>query len=86
MINDLKIKYLIYQSAHRGCKETDIILGQFCTEYVRSFSKEDIVAYEALLNENDIDIYNWYTKKVPLPETHKNKVTNLLMNFVVKCI
>lgn len=54
-----RLKRLRYQSWHRGCKETDVILGNYCDQYLDSLSDEEIDLYEAFLNEDDWDIFNW---------------------------
>jgi antitoxin CptB len=75
------IKRLIYQSDHRGCKETDMYLGEFAKRYLKGFSDEQICHFEAILNEEDWDIYAWITGKTPLPVPHQNTVGELLMQF-----
>ena len=52
-------KRLVFQSNHRGCKEMDMVLGQFCELYVPNMSLEDIKVYERLLEEDDWDMWGW---------------------------
>ncbi|MAR56558.1 MAG: hypothetical protein CMM93_05190 [Rickettsiales bacterium] len=54
-----RFKRLRYQSWHRGCKETDVILGNYFDQHAKEFSAEDLSAYEALLEEDDYDIWQW---------------------------
>ena len=61
-------KRLRYQSWHRGCKETDDILGPFADQWLPE--AKDIAAFEALLEEDDWDIYRWLTSEQPMPEEH----------------
>ena len=76
-----KLKRLQYQSAHRGCKETDMILGRFAEKYLKDFNDEEVNLYEEFIAQDDWDIYAWVTEKKPLPDDLKNKVTDLLMKF-----
>ena len=62
-----RLKRLLYQSLHRGCKETDMILGNFATKYLHSFTDEEIDLYEAFINEKDWDIYAWIIGRIPIP-------------------
>ncbi len=62
-------KRLRYQSWHRGCKETDDILGPFADEWLPL--NDNIAVFEALLNEDDWDIYRWLTSEQPVPEEHQ---------------
>ncbi len=60
-----KRKQLIFRSNHRGTKEMDLIMGTFANQNVPNFTQEELNEYEALLTENDPDLYNWLTKKEP---------------------
>lgn len=62
-------KRLIFRSEHRGTKEMDLLLGSFAKRHVPDFSEEELVEYEALLEENDPDLYNWITKQEAPPAT-----------------
>lgn len=81
MNKELRIKRLVYQSCHRGCKETDFLLGNFAKEKVAGFSDEQLSQYESFINEDDWDIYAWLTGKLPFPERHDNNTIKLLREF-----
>ena len=66
-MNDQK-KRLRYQSWHRGCKETDDILGPFADAWLPDAT--NAAPFEALLKEEDWDIYRWLTGQQPMPEEH----------------
>ncbi|MDX1975122.1 MAG: succinate dehydrogenase assembly factor 2 [Rickettsiales bacterium] len=53
------MKRLRYRSWHRGCKETDLILGHFAETQLAGLSAEQLDRYEQLLDENDMDIWDW---------------------------
>ncbi len=72
MDRETKIKKLLYQSWYRGCKETDKILGNFARENLHNLSDAEIEEFEAILKENDVDIYNWIAGKQAIPEEIKN--------------
>ena len=59
------LKRLIFRSVHRGCKETDLIFGQFATHTLPSLEGEALNIYERLLNEDDADIWQWLIDKQP---------------------
>lgn len=61
MDHDTRLKRLKYRSWHRGCKETDIILGHFADRHLHRLDEPSLVLYEQLLDENDVDIWNWLT-------------------------
>jgi len=70
-MNDPRLKRLTYRSWHRGCKETDQILGRFADARLETLQPLFIDAYEQLLDEDDADIWNWLTGKTEIPEQYK---------------
>lgn len=61
MDRNLLIKQLIYQSNHRGCKETDYILGDFAKKHCEKMTDFELNLYSKLLNEDDWEIYRLVT-------------------------
>ena len=74
-------KKLLYQSNHRGCKEIDYILGGFAREYVKNMNEKDLQDFALILTQNDLDIYEWITKKSTPPSDLNSNVMSLLLNF-----
>ncbi len=68
MEQDQRLKRLYYQSGHRGTKELDIILGNFAEKYLHTLSDTEINDYEALLEVEETDLYNWLTGIESVPE------------------
>jgi antitoxin CptB len=66
---NIRLKRLHYRSWHRGCKETDIVLGQFADSALAGLSAEQLDLYEKLLEEDDVDIWNWLTGE-PAPAAY----------------
>ena len=69
---ELWLKRLRYRSWHRGCKETDLVLGRYCDARLETLSEAEMKKFEALLDEDDADIWAWLTGKTacPKPEFH----------------
>jgi antitoxin CptB len=80
-IMDARRKKLIFQSQHCGIKENDILLGQFASYHIEEFSDQQLDLFEALLNENDHDIYGWITGQEPLPTRIDHDVMAALIKF-----
>jgi antitoxin CptB len=64
----LWLKRLRYRSWHRGCKETDLVLGRYCDAHVETLDDSALTLFEALLDEDDADIWAWLTDKTPCPK------------------
>src|SRR5690606_22226433 len=65
---ELWLKRLTYRSNHRGCKETDLVLGTYGRSAIADASDTELQLFEALLDEDDADIWNWLTEKTPFPK------------------
>ena len=58
---------LHFRAWHRGIRETDIIMGRFADAEIASFTLDDIIAFERVLEIPDHDILAWVTGAVPVP-------------------
>lgn len=78
---NLIIKKLLYKSNHRGCKETDIILGLFAKEFIFQMNAEALRDFAKILEQNDVDIYNWCLGKIAVPLYLRSTTMRKLLNF-----
>ena len=85
MAEDLEVrrKRLRYHSWHRGTKELDLVLGQFGEKYLSTMSENDIDLFEAIINENEHDIYAWLAGREPVPAQHENHIMYMILNFKI---
>lgn len=81
---EIFIKKLIYQSLHRGCKETDIILGEFAKEELSKLDIQALLDFEKLLQLNDNDIYSWFSAQKELNTTFTTDILNRIKEFHTK--
>ncbi len=70
MEKELLLKQLLYRSTHRGCKETDILLGNFFTAKFTEFDDYDLEIYQRFIEEDDMLIYDWIMGKVRVKEEY----------------
>ena len=77
MLDQKEIKKLIYQSCHRGCKETDFILGDYAKAKVKSFDAKQLSLYKELIVEDDWNIYNWVVGRVEVPKKYQALIADL---------
>ena len=80
---DIRLKRLRYRSTYTGTKETDTLLGEFAARHLAALPDELIDQYEALLDNDDPDLYQWISGQKPLPLERDNDIMKLLMNFRV---
>lgn len=81
-----RIKRLYYQSWHRGCKETDLLLGRFADDALPDLSDAELDQYEALLAEEDGYIWKWFSHELPLPTEHDNRIWQLLVSINAQAV
>ena len=62
-----RLKRMKMRAWHRGMKEMDIILGNFTDASLSVMSSEELDELDALMEENDQDLYQWVTGQVPTP-------------------
>jgi succinate dehydrogenase flavin-adding protein (antitoxin of CptAB toxin-antitoxin module) len=71
MNRDLLIKKLSYRSNYRGCKETDLLLGQFSKNYLTKLTNKQLEEYDYLLDQPDLEIYNSFINPALAPDNLK---------------
>src|SRR5262245_28494176 len=75
---ELWLKRLTYRSWHRGCKETDLVLGTYCERNVDALDEKKLALFEQFLDEDDADIWAWLTEKKSCPKTEYTPLLNEL--------
>ena len=75
-----RIKRLKMRSWRRGTKEMDMILGPYSDTEIVNLQAEDLDLYEALLAENDQDLYVWMSRQADAPDDLAHMV-NVIRNF-----
>ncbi|MFN3952998.1 MAG: succinate dehydrogenase assembly factor 2 [Pararhodobacter sp.] len=61
---DTVLKRMRMRAWRRGTKEMDLILGPFADEVLPALDMPLRDAFEALLAENDHDLYGWITARI----------------------
>jgi len=72
-----RLKRLRLRSMRRGIREMDLLLGAFARDGLERLPQGDLDAYEALLEEADVDLLNWITGQTAPPARHADLVALL---------
>jgi antitoxin CptB len=64
VLDEARLKRLRMRSWRRGIKEMDLILGPFSDAELAALDAMTLDTYEALLGENDHDLYQWVTARI----------------------
>jgi len=78
---DIVRKKLRFRAWHRGTKEADLIMGQFADANINSMDQKALDQFDALLDAQDLDVYNWVIGKEPVPPEHDNEVMKQILAF-----
>jgi antitoxin CptB len=78
---DIRRKRLLFRSWHRGTKETDLLVGSFAERHLAAFSATELDRYEALLDNDDGDLFDWITGRAPPPPECDDDILRRLRDF-----
>ena len=63
-----RLKRMAMRSWRRGTKEMDLILGPYADAHLGAMDVATLDHFDALLAENDQDLYPWITGANPTPD------------------
>ncbi|MCF6273556.1 MAG: succinate dehydrogenase assembly factor 2 [Rhodobacteraceae bacterium] len=66
-----RLKRIKMRAWHRGTKEMDLILGTFVDHKLAELDADDLDELEAFMEENDTDLYPWFTGQAAVPGEHR---------------
>ncbi|MES2215183.1 MAG: succinate dehydrogenase assembly factor 2 [Pseudomonadota bacterium] len=75
------VKKLLYQSKHRGCKETDLLLGKFADQFLHNMENKELEDYATILMQTDADIVDWIMDRADVPKGLESEVMKKLVKF-----
>jgi len=67
MDRDIRLKRLRFRAWHRGTKEADLLVGGFMDACAHEWDDEQLNWFEALLEEEDVEIMGWAIGSIPVP-------------------
>lgn len=78
-----RLKRLKMRSWRRGIKEMDLILGPFSDTELEGLDETQLVLYDAMLSENDHDLYQWVTGRGTTPPEYL-ELLKIISKFAFK--
>jgi antitoxin CptB len=76
-----RLKRLRFRAWHRGTKEADLLIGGFFDRHHEDWSAEEIGWFEALLEEQDVDIMAWAIGTAAPPERYQGAAMRQLQGL-----
>lgn len=66
-----RLRRLKFRAWHRGTREADYMIGGFFDQYHGEWTELEIAWFEALLDEEDVDIMGWALGTLDVPEEYR---------------
>ena len=74
---EVRLKRLYMRSIRRGIKEMDILLQGYAEANLNDMEDGKLDLYEALLDENDQDLYQWVSGQADAPAEFKDLIAEI---------
>ena len=78
MPSDPDLKRLHWRAHHRGTREADAMIGGFFDAHHESWSAEECALFDAMLDEQDVDIMAWAIGTAEPPERFEGPMMEAL--------
>lgn len=78
---ETRLKRLQMRSMRRGIKEMDILLTAYAQANLAQMDAARLDLYEALLQENDQDLYQWVTGQAAPQERFRGLVQEIAQTY-----
>lgn len=74
---DVAVRRMAMRSMRRGIKEMDIILGTYADRKLSVVDDATLATYDAMLSENDHDLYAWVTGTAETPGRYLSLIDDI---------
>ena len=73
-----ELKRLRWRAHHRGTKEADLLIGGFFDAHHQQWGARERTLFEAMLEEQDVDIMAWAHGTLPVPACFQGPMAEAL--------
>jgi len=77
-MNDARLKRIRFRAWHRGTREADYMIGCFFDRYGANWGEDELVWFEELIEEQDVDILAWALGTQAVPENFTGPLMDAL--------
>lgn len=74
---DTRLRRLTMRSMRRGILEMDLLLSRYARARLPALDAGALDTYDALLEENDQDLYQWVSGQTPAPERYRAMIAEI---------
>jgi antitoxin CptB len=72
---------LKFRAWHRGTREADYMIGCFFDRFHTEWSEAEIVMFEKMIDEEDVDIMAWALGTQEIPEEYRGPMLERMMKL-----
>lgn len=65
-----RLRRLKFRAWHRGTREADYMIGCYFDRFHRDWGDAELAWFEALIDEDDVDIMGWALGTLAIPATY----------------
>jgi antitoxin CptB len=76
-----RLARLKFRAWHRGTREADYMIGCFFDRFHAEWSDEDIILFETIIEEEDVDIMGWALGTMSVPEEYRGPMIERMMKL-----
>lgn len=77
MQDNPRLRRLHFRAWHRGTREADFMVGGFFDRYGEGWNDAELEWFEALIEEQDVDIMAWAMGVAPVPARYDGPLMEL---------
>ena len=78
---DPRLKRIRFRAWHRGTREADYMIGGFFDRYHTLWGEAEIAWFEALIEEDDVDIMAWALQTLSVPDEYLGAQMELMQKL-----
>jgi len=79
--HDDRLKRLRFRAWHRGTREADYMIGGFFDRHHAGWGETEIDWFEALLEEDDVDVMAWALGTFPVPDEYRGTLMEAMQKL-----
>ncbi|WP_427969456.1 succinate dehydrogenase assembly factor 2 [Altererythrobacter sp.] len=70
-----------FRAWHRGTREADFMIGGYFDRYSEGWDEAALTWFEALLEEDDVEIMAWAMQSQPVPDFFRGPMMDLMQQL-----
>ena len=70
-----------FRAWHRGTREADFMIGGFFDRYHPEWSEAELIWFESLLDEDEVDVLAWALQAAEVPEKYAGPLMKALQKL-----